>query len=164
MTAHMTTDRTHGPGRSRYPRQAAALPALWCGLAATIVATAIPFVDRFTSHRLAAHIRAGYPHYSEGRIDTAVSAYLVILAVVGGLGVVGWLGTVSVVHAGKGWAPILGTVMFSLAVVVALTGLLTTDTSGELGLPMWLGLTGTAPCLPGLAAVVLLWRGRLQRR
>ncbi|MFB6958074.1 PGF-CTERM sorting domain-containing protein [Streptomyces sp. NPDC056309] len=49
-------------------------------------------------------------------------------------------------------------VMFVLGASVGLTGLLTKDTSGDIGLPPTPGWVGTAPCLAGLLAVALLWR------
>lgn len=45
-----------------------------------------------------------------------------------------------------------------LGASIALTALLTKDTSGQTGPPPALGWIGMAPCLPGLVAVVLMWR------
>jgi hypothetical protein len=135
-----------------------AIGAMYTGLGLTVIATIIPYVDRATAHLLADHIRAGYPTYTQTRIDSAVTTYLVLLSVVGALGVIAWLWTTWAVKAGKRWARGAVTVMFVLGTGVGLTGLLVKDTSGDTGLPPALGWTGMAPCLAGLLAVTLLWR------
>ncbi len=134
------------------------MAVMWTGLALTAVAAVYPFLDSATTQLLADHIRAGYPTYSRTRIDAAVTTYLVLSSVVGTLGVLAWLSTIWVVRAGKRWARPAATVMFVLAVSVALTGLLTRDTSGATGLPPALGWAGTVPCLAGILTLVLLWR------
>ncbi|MFH9576237.1 hypothetical protein ACH4MG_37665 [Streptomyces sp. NPDC017454] len=116
------------------------------------------YVDRGTTHLLADHIRAGYPSYAQARVDSAVTAYQVVLSVIGALGVLVWLTTAWAVKAGKRWARPAATVMLVLGTSVGLTGLLTKDTSGETGLPPELGWAGMIPCLAGVAAVTLLWR------
>jgi ABC-type dipeptide/oligopeptide/nickel transport system permease component len=135
-----------------------AIAAMYTGLGLTVIATIVPYLDRATTHLLADHIRAGYPTYSQTRVDSAVTTYLVVLSAIGTFGVVAWLGTAWAVKAGKRWAHPAAAVMFVLGTSVGLTGLLTKDTSGETGLPPALGWAGIAPCLAGLLAVGLLWR------
>jgi hypothetical protein len=130
------------------------LTATWTGLVLTVTAAVYPFVD---THLLADHIRAGYPAYPRPRIDSAVSTYLILLAVIGALGVLAWLGTAWAVRAGRRWARPAATAMFVLGTTVGLTGLLTQDTSGGTGLPPALGWAGMAPCLAGVLVVALLW-------
>ncbi|MEO3751881.1 hypothetical protein [Streptomyces sp. B6B3] len=141
--------------KTRHDRRATV--AMYAGLALTVVATVAPYVDRATTHLLADHIRAGYPTYTETRIDSAVTTYLVLLTVIGALGVAAWLCTTWAVTAGKRWARPTAIVMFVLGTSLGLTGLLTRDTSGETGLPPALGWAGMAPCLAGALAVVLLY-------
>lgn len=138
-------------------RRRTVLVVMWIGLFLTVVATGYPFVDRATTHLLADHIRAGYPTYTQTRIDSAVSTYLVLLSVVGGLGVLGWLGTTWAVKVGKRWARPAATVMLVLGAGVGLVGLLAQDTSGGTGLPPTLGWLGMLPSVAGVVAVVLLW-------
>jgi hypothetical protein len=107
---------------------------------------------------LADHIRDGYPAYTQARIDSAVTTYLVYLSVVGALGIICWLGTIRALKAGKRWARAVATAMLALGTAIALTDLLVKDTSGDTGLPPLLGWAGTLPCLAGLLAVTLLWR------
>ncbi|MGW5123470.1 hypothetical protein ACWEQ7_05265 [Streptomyces sp. NPDC004069] len=143
-------------------RERLAIGAMFTGLGLTVIATIVPYVDRATTHLLADHIRAGYPTYAPTRIDSAVTAYLVLLSVVGALGVLAWLWTIWAVRAGKWWARPAATVVFVLGASAGLTGLLTKDTSGDTGLPLTLGWVGMVPCLAGLLAVALLW-GRQRR-
>jgi hypothetical protein len=152
--ARGSTRPHHGNGRTNRP----AVATMYAGLATTVVATIVPYVDRATSNTLADHIRAGYPSYTRARIDTAATAYLVCLSVIGILGVLGWLWTVHAVKTGKRWARAVATAMFALGTSVALTDLLIKDTSGDTGLPPLLGWVGVLPCLPGLLAVTFLWR------
>ncbi|MBO2464611.1 hypothetical protein [Actinomadura violacea] len=143
----MTTERRRG----------AVLATMAVGLVLTVMAAVYPFVDRATTHLLADHIRAGYPTYTEARIDTAVTTYLILLAVIGALGAVAWLATIRAVKAGRRWARPTATAMFVLGLCTGLIALLTKDTSGQTGLAPALGWLGMAPCLAGLAAVTLLW-------
>ncbi|REF38377.1 hypothetical protein [Thermasporomyces composti] len=127
------------------------------GLALTVAVTVYPLANRGL---LADHVRAGYPSYHEGEIATAVTWYLAILAVLGGLGVLSWLGTIWATWVRKGWAPWLATVILAVAVCVVLAGLTVKDTSGDVGLAPAVGWLQVLPCLAGLSAVVLLWGGR----
>lgn len=132
--------------------------AMYVGLVLTVAATVVPYVDRATDDGLADHLRRGYPTYSESRIDTAVTMWLVYLTIVGVLGVACWVATIRAVRTGARWARPAATTVFATAAGVALTNLLIRDTSGDTGLPAPLGAVGLAPCVAGLVAVVLLWR------
>ncbi|PRX58917.1 hypothetical protein B0I32_12121 [Nonomuraea fuscirosea] len=134
-----------------------ALATLYAGAALTVLATLFVFVDRAG---LADHIRAGYPAYQPAEIDGAVMAYTLILAVIGALGLLGWLGSAWLVRLGKGSARWVASGLLLIAACVALTGLTVQDTSGDVGLAPLLGWLQVLPCLAGLAAVVLLWRRR----
>jgi hypothetical protein len=134
--------------------QKPAVVAIYAGLALTVVATIVPYTTRL----LADHVRAGYPAYTQARIDSAVSTYQVLLSVVGALGIVAWLGTAWAVRAGKRWARAATAVLFVLGTSIGLAGLLVTDTSGDTGLSPALAWTGLAPCLAALLAVTLLRR------
>ena len=160
------TSRVHDPSTNtrndRRPasqdRRRSVLAALYAGLTTTVVATIAPFLDQATSHSLAHHIRAGYPGFTQTRVDTAVTTYEVILTVIGVLGLAGWAVVIRAVTTGKRWTVPLATALFALGVGIALTDLLIKDTSGETGLSPLLGWVGLLPCLPGLLAVALLWR------
>ncbi|MEZ7002203.1 hypothetical protein [Streptomyces sp. AD55] len=134
------------------------LAAVYAGLVLTGLVAITPYADRATTHLLADHIRAGYPAYDQARVDSAVTAYLLLLTVVGVLGVLAWLGTAWAVRTDKPWARPAATVLFVLGAGVALAGLLTRDTSGDTGLPPALGWAGTVPCLAGAVVLTQLWR------
>ena len=138
-------------------RERSTIGALYAGLALSVASTVVPYVDHATANVLADHIRAGYPAYTQPRIDSAVTTYLVYLSVLGVLGITGWLGTIWAVKAGKRWARGAATAMFVLGTGIAVFDLLIKDTSGDTGLPPLLGWLGMLPCLAGLLAVTLLW-------
>lgn len=138
-----------------------ALRAMYVGLGLTVFATLAPVVDRATGNLLGAHIRAGYPTYTQGRIDAAATTWLTYLSVLGVLGVIAWLVTIWAVRTDKRGARTVTTLMLALGMSVALFNLLVRDTSGDTGLPLLLGSVGMLPSLAGLLAVTLLWRVRL---
>lgn len=132
-----------------------AVIAMYVGLALTVVATVVPFIDRDV---LADHIRAGYPGYRDERVNSATTAYLIYLTVVGALGVAGWLSTIRITKRWGRGAPIVTTVMFLLGSGVALTNLFVNESSGERALPASLGVVGVVPAVAGLVAVALVWK------
>jgi hypothetical protein len=133
---------------------------MYGGLALTVLATIVPYVDHATGNALADHIRAGYPTYTASQIHSAAIAWLVILSVVGALGIACWAATIWAVKAGKRWAGVGVATVFVLGTTVALTELLIRDTSGDVGLPPLLGWVGILPCLAGLLAVTEVWSSR----
>lgn len=135
------------------------LGALYAGLGLTVIATVVPYADHATANVLAGHIQAGYPTYTQARIGTAVTMYLVYLSVVGALGITCWLWTIWAVKTGRRWARGAATAIFASGTCIALFDLLVRDTSGDTGLPPLLGWAGVLPCLAGLLAVILLWSG-----
>jgi hypothetical protein len=144
---------------ARTPRTRLPLALMYVGAALTVVAAVFPFVDRATTTVLADHVRAGYPTYGQGKIDAAVTAYTVILAVVGALGLGGWFGTIRAVRAQKRWARPLAAGLLVGALSVAVAALTVQDTSGDVGVAPLMAWLLVVPCVPGLAACVLLWRG-----
>ena len=134
-----------------------AIGAKYAGLGLTVIAMIAPYFDQDGANGLAAHIRAGYPAYSQARVDADATTYLSYLTVVGVIGIVCWLGTIWAVRADKRWARGVATATFAAATIIALSDLLVKDTSGATGLPPLLGWIGMLPCLAGLVAVGLLW-------
>ena len=143
--------------RALVKHERSAIVAMYAGVALTLVAMIVPYVDHATANVLADHIRAGYPTYTQARIDTAVTTYLVYVSIIGALGVTGWLWTIRAINAGQRWAREAATTMFVLGTGIALFDLLVKDTSGDTGLPPLLGWIGMLPCLAGCLAVTLLW-------
>lgn len=130
---------------------------LWTGLALTVLVTLASFVG---SSVIADHVQAGYPAYSQAEVDSATTAYLVILSVVAAVGALGWLGTLWATRSGGRWVPWLASLLFLGALAVALVGLTTPDTSGDVGLAPLLGWLQLLPCVAGGFAVAALWRRR----
>lgn len=139
-------------------QERSAISVMYAGLGLTIAAMTVPYIDHATANVLAGHIRAGYPGYTQARVNSAVTTYLVYLSIVGALGILCWLWTIWAVKAGQRWARGAATTMFALGTGIALLDLLIKDTSGDTGLPPLLGWAGLLPCLAGLMAVTLLWR------
>jgi hypothetical protein len=138
-------------------RSADAIAAMSVGLLLTVAATVAPYVDRATGHVLADHIRDGYPTYGPERVDEAVTTWITVLTVVGALGVVGWLSAIWAVVTRRRWDRALALGLLLIGTAVALTCLLTKDSSGDVGLVPALGWIGLAPSVPGVAAVALLF-------
>jgi hypothetical protein len=130
---------------------------MYAGLLLTVVATLAPYIDRATGHALADHIRDGYPTYAPDRVDSAVTAWLAVLTVVGALGILGWVLSIWAVRAHKTWARPTATVLFLAGTGLALAAALTKDSSGAVGLAPLLGWIGMLPSLAGLVAVAMLW-------
>lgn len=141
----------------------AALRALHIGLAATVVVTVAPFVDRVTTQVLAGHVRAGYPAAGPGEVDAAVDAYLVILTTVGVIGAVGWLVCARAVRADRPWVRWVAPGLVVAGLCFAAAVLTVRDTSGEVGLAPLLGWMTVLPCVAGAVAVAALWRGSSAR-
>jgi hypothetical protein len=155
---HSSNNTRHESRRGSLDRRPPVLAALYTGLTTTVVATIAPYLDQATSHSLAHHIRAGYPSFTQARVDAAVTIYEVLLTVIGVLGAAGWGAVIHGVTTGRRWTTPLATALFLVGLGIALTGLLIKDTSGEAGLSSLLGWVGLLPCLPGLLAVTMLWR------
>ena len=74
--------------------QRSAIKAMYIGVALTVVAVIVPYVDHVTANELAGYIRDGYPTYSQARIDTGVTTYVVYLSVLAALGTISWISTI----------------------------------------------------------------------
>ncbi len=152
----MTTVTRSAPLR----RRQTATIAMYAGCLCTAAALAVVWIDHATADLLAAHIRAGYPGYSQSRVNSAAMTYVVYLSAVGAIGLIAWLGAIRAVRRRSRWVRPAATMTFVLAAGLSLADLLIRDTSGDTGLPSLLGWVGILPCLPGLVAVTLLWRDR----
>jgi hypothetical protein len=75
---------------------------MYAGFGLTVVALIVLYVGHATANVLAGHIRVGYPAYTQARIDSVVTTYLVYLSVVGALGIICWLATIWAVKAASG--------------------------------------------------------------
>ncbi|TYQ01508.1 UNVERIFIED_ORG: EmrB/QacA subfamily drug resistance transporter [Gordonia westfalica J30] len=132
-----------------------AVIALYLGAALTVLATVVPFA---ATDVLRDHIAHGYPDYPAADLDAAVTAYLVVLGTIGGLGLLGWLVSARAVRRGRTYARWLSAGLFAAALLVAVTLIFIKDTSGEVGLAPAVGWLQVLPCIAGLVAVLTIWR------
>ena len=158
MTFMTLTTSTTEPATQRSVRPA--IHAMQVGLALTVAATIVPFIDRGTSDVLGDHVRAMYPDYTDSHVSSAATAYIVYLSIVGVLGVAAWLWTIHATRKRAGWAWIDATAMLVLGGGIALDQPVHPGADRERALPLLYGLVGLVPVLPGLAAVALLWKVR----
>src|SRR5581483_10633690 len=113
--------------RGPLTRRRAATLALHMGWMFTAATLAVVWVDHATGNVLASHIRAGYPDYSQARINSAAVTYLLYLSAIGALGLTAWFATIRAVSRDGRWVRPSATVMFILAVGLSLTNLLIKD-------------------------------------
>lgn len=146
-----------GPVAGRPPRPARrAVVAMYTGLALTVLPMLALAYDLTSTGALARHLHEVYAGYVTPPDEAAVAAYLFTI---GALAVVGWLWMVWAVRRQKRWVRPAASGLFLLGTVVALAHLTVTE-YGQTILPTSVGLAGLLPLIPGLVAVVLLWRRR----
>lgn len=135
-----------------------AVPLLWVALGVCAVTTVLALIDPWTTGLLAGQVASGYPHYGSAQIGAAVSAYVVILATVGVIGLIGWFVTIRLARRGRGAARWMDAVVSAFILVIALIGLTTPDTSGMIGLAPVFGWLLLIPGLFGAIALVRMRR------
>ncbi|GAB3564335.1 hypothetical protein [Spelaeicoccus albus] len=132
--------------------------ALQIGLALGVIAAAAPVFDLFVTASIESHVRSAYEGWSAGTVAmdrNAITGYLVVIGI---LGIVGWVGAL--------WAlrtRIAFPVSVTLFVVGTVLALVTASSSGgayDTIVPVQFGTLALLPSVPGLAAVVVLWRAR----
>ncbi|WP_109211790.1 MULTISPECIES: hypothetical protein [Microbacterium] len=138
-------------------RRRVSLTLLYLGAALTLVAAALPLVPHFRA-LLRDHVSAGYPGYTQPDVDTAVTTYVGILVVVGGLGLLGWGAALWAAHAGARATRWLMAGLLVAGALLAIAALTIRDTSGDVGLAPLFGWLLVAPCVAGAAAFVLWTR------
>lgn len=130
------------------------LVLMYAGLALTLLAVVVPLL---APQPIEDQVRDAYPDYTSGELDDAVTAWLMILGIIGGLGVIGW--ALALWATIKGRRPRLwASLMCGLGLAVSLTAALTPEETGDLGLAPAYGGLLMLPCIAGIAAVVTLWR------
>ena len=130
---------------------------MYAGVALTVVAIIVPYIDHAAANVLADHIRAGYPAYTQARIDTAVTTYLVYLSIIGALGVICWLWTIRPSTPGSG-GPAGPRPRCSCSEQAPPCSVSSSKTRPATpACHHLLGWIGMLPCLAGFLAVTLLW-------
>lgn len=154
----MTTSSTTAAPAAARARNVPALTGIGIGLVLTSTVAVLPALGGAPFDALVAHVQAGYPAYSLQDAENAAGLYVAILASVGAVGALAWLGTLWAVLARQGWARWLALGLLAASLLLALVGLTTLDTSGDVGLAPVIGWLQLVPCLAGAAVVFALWR------
>lgn len=137
-------------------RHRASLIALAAGLLSTVVAFVVPLIDVTTGDTLAAHVRAGYPEYSEAEISTVTTSWLWVIGIVAAISAVGWLIALAGTARHKHWPVYFGAAALVIGILLALTMMFIRDISDDTGLPLSLSAIQLLPCIAGAVAVALL--------
>lgn len=154
----MTTSTTTSTTARRYSPLARI--ALVAGFLLSALTIAAALIDRATSDAIGAHIARTYPDYSPAQVDQAASAWVVVLATIGGLGMICWAISWWGARRGALWVRWASPVLAALGLTIALVELTIRDGSGETGLAIVHGVLGLLPALAGILAVIGLWRAR----
>ncbi|MFG3255807.1 hypothetical protein [Streptomyces sp. NPDC048172] len=133
---------------------------MYSGLALTAAAALVPLIDLATVDSVTDHVRAAYPDWSASDVSKDRTAIVSYLAVVGALGVLCWLWAIRSVGRGSARARAVTTALFAVGACWALYDLTWSSAEYAHVIPVLYGVLGLLPCLAGLAAVVLVWRGR----
>ncbi|MDA3646290.1 hypothetical protein LZ318_28935 [Saccharopolyspora indica] len=140
------------------PETGRAVRAMHIGLALTVLAALAPLIDVATVDSLGDHVRSAYPDWPDDLIATDRNAIAGYLAVIGVLGIAGWLWSIVGTRKHARWARVVSTIMFALGASVALLNLSLSGGAYTNVVPPLHSALGTLPALAGLAAVVLLWK------
>ncbi|MER7080189.1 hypothetical protein SAMN02982929_03591 [Saccharopolyspora kobensis] len=140
------------------PETGKAVRAMYIGLALTVLAALAPLIDVATVDGLGAHVRSAYPNWPDDLVATDRNAIAGYLAVIGALGIAGWLWSIVGARKHARWVRVVSTIMFSLGASVALLNLSLSGGAYTNVIPPLHSALGALPALAGLAAVVLLWK------
>lgn len=137
----------------RYSRSS--FTALGIGLVSTVVAAGTAILGQ---SMIRDHIRTGYPNLSSRELAEGVSFYVAALSIVGVLGVFAWATTLWLASRESRWARWSAIAFFVVGSSISAYALLVRDTSGDTGIPPFVGGIGMVPCVIGLLAVALMFR------
>ncbi|MEV0431515.1 hypothetical protein [Micromonospora sp. NPDC050495] len=130
---------------------------MYAGLALTVAAMLLPFIDMFTVDSLTDHVRETYPDWSADLVSGDRNAIVIYLCAVGLLGIAGWIWAIRTVAKHKPAARVVTTVLFALGAGVALFDLTFYGDKYDRVLPAMYGIVGLLPSLAGLVTVCLVW-------
>lgn len=131
---------------------------LQVGLALGVLAAAAPVFDVFVTGSIGAHVRGAYPNWTADTVAMDRNAIAGYLAVVGVLGIAGWVGALWALRT-RG-APAVALVLFVVGAVMAMVTASSAGGAYDTIVPKQFGALVLLPLVPGLIAVVLLWRRR----
>jgi hypothetical protein len=137
---------------------------LWLGLVTTTLLVVLPLIDLATADTIGDHVRDAYPEWSADSVAADRAAITGYLAIVGGLGALGWAWALRVLPRRPERARVIVTVMLALGALVALSNVSYGGEAYDTIVPLSYGVLGLVPVLIGIAAVVELWRAPVAPR
>jgi hypothetical protein len=130
------------------------------GLLLTVASAVAVVVDQATGDSIGRHLREAYPGFDPAALDATGSMLVTVLFTVATAGVLLWLLALRGVARQRRWARPFAVVALLLGATVAATVLAVSEYGGVPIYPTWIGVLVALPCLPGLAAVVMMFRPR----
>lgn len=131
---------------------------MYVGMALTAALMVAPLVDLATTDSIASHVRSAYPSWPDRLVNMDRNAITGWLGGVGLLGLVGWFWAIRAARPGKRSARWVGTIMFTLGLVISLTDASVGGGPYQQIVPLSYGLLGLLPVVVGLVAVILVWK------
>lgn len=150
-----------GTRTNRWQRTTRALQA---GVVLQVVCLLLPLLDLWFVGSIERHVEAAYPEWGPDDVALDRNAIAISLAVVGVLGLVGWLAALWATRRGKGVRATV-TTLFALGMVTLLSVAAMGGEPSDPYVPLWLGSTTLLVlAVPGVAAVMAAFREAGDRR
>ncbi|MGW1374186.1 hypothetical protein ACWD6P_07900 [Streptomyces sp. NPDC002446] len=145
--------------------QRQAVVTMYVGLALSVIATVIvPLLVALATSSYTDYIKTAYPTYDADKVSNYQQMMLMYLVANGVIGAVTWLWVLRRTKKQKAATFTVASIVFVLALSLALFNYLVKDSTGYAALSPLLGIANLVPCVAGLAAIVMLWRGRAADR
>ena len=125
---------------------------MYVGAALSALLGVLTFVDQAVVDGISDKLWNKYPDYTSAEIATEAGATAAALYVVAVLGIACWLWLATATRRGWRRTRLTATIVFGLAVVAALS-------MSYVPMPGYLATAQWLPCVAGVAAIVLLWKG-----
>jgi len=129
---------------------------MYIGMVLTLIAAGVYVVDQDAISR---SVTGRYADYTPAQLDEARSFLMFYLLTISAVGVVCWLLMIWATRKGKSWTRITATIIFGLAVLIALANLVLEE-YGNRVVPVSMAVASLVPCIAGMLAVVYLWKDR----
>lgn len=152
MVDQMVSHRTRSHARLRQ--------ALWIGAGLQAVCLALVLLDLWVFGTVQEHVEEAYPAWRPDQVHADRNAIIIYLAVVGVLGIAGWLASLWAVARDRSVRAVV-TTLFAVGTGIALIDASVGGEAYDQIVPLWLGTTHLVlPLLPGIAALLAVWSPR----
>lgn len=153
----VTQDQVHTADAPATSRWRSTEQALWIGVGVQVLCILLPLLDLWLIGSVERHVESTYPEWGSGEVMPERNAIVIGLAVIGVLGLGGWLVSIWMARRDRAVRATV-TTMFVL-------GMLTLTTAAGMGgeaydqiVPLWLSSTLLVLlALPGVTAVLAVW-------